>query len=65
MYILIFLSIMGVLFIAGIIVLIVWLVKKSSYRSPNSPKPLDEARQRYARGEISTAEFEEIKRNLT
>ncbi len=65
MYVLIFLSVMGVLFIAGIIFLIIWLVRKSSYRSPAAPKPLDEARQRYARGEISAAEFEEIKRKLT
>ncbi|MHC4665145.1 MAG: SHOCT domain-containing protein [Planctomycetota bacterium] len=53
-----------------VIALIVWgvitLVKRgsSSYDAPRKNDPLDTAKERYAKGEISKEEFEEIKRNL-
>ncbi|OGO19004.1 MAG: hypothetical protein A2144_12570 [Chloroflexi bacterium RBG_16_50_9] len=54
-----------------IIALIVWgvvaLVRRGSAASgtPPKPDPLEIARERYARGEISREEFEEIKKNLS
>ena len=54
-----------------IIALIVWgvvaLVRRGSSASDASPKrdPLDIARERYAKGEITKEEFEEIKKNLS
>ena len=54
-----------------IIALIVWgaiaLVKRGSFSSdtPQKHDPLDTAKERYAKGEISKEEFEEIKKNLT
>lgn len=54
-----------------IIALIVWgviaLVKRSSFSSDIQQKqdPLDTAKERYAKGEISKEEFEEIKKILT
>jgi putative membrane protein len=50
----------------GVIILIVWGVNKliKSGRSENRSNPLDIARERYARGEISKEEFEQIKKDL-
>jgi putative membrane protein len=54
-----------------IIALIVWgviaLVKRNSFSSDARQKhdPLDIAKERYAKGEISKEEFDEIKKNLT
>ncbi len=53
-----------------IIALVVWgviaLVRRGTSASdtPQKRDPLDIARERYARGEITKEEFEEIKRNL-
>jgi len=54
-----------------VIALIVWgviaLVKHSSSTTNTLQKhsPLDTAKERYARGEISKEEYEEIKKNLS
>jgi putative membrane protein len=59
------------LFWAGIIVLIVWGIKKltqgggSRTDAPGGRSALDIARERYARGEISREEFEQIKRDIS
>ena len=46
---------------------IVWVVKNSSSKSdtPEKRTPLDIARERYAKGEISKEEYEELKKNLS
>ncbi len=56
-----------VLFWGGLIALIVWGVTKLTKRSDSASKhdPLDVAKERYARGEISREEFEQIKKDLS
>ena len=60
-----------VLFWGAIVTLVVWGVKKLTERgrseSSTSEKrdPLDIAKERYARGEISREEFEQIKKDLS
>lgn len=53
----------GALFWAAVIGLIVWLVVRAAGGSPpqeRGPSPLEIARERYARGEISREEFQRI-----
>ncbi len=62
-------SLMFVLFWGGIIALVVWLVQSATRRGdgtmpPPSADPLDIAKARYARGEISREEFEQIRQAL-
>ena len=54
------------IFWGGLIALIVWGIKKLTERSGTTLKrdPLDVAKERYARGEISREEFEQIKKDL-
>lgn len=54
-------------FWGGLIALIVWGVAKLSGRGGTTPKrdPLDVAKERYAKGEISREEFEQIKKDLS
>ena len=56
-----------VLFWGGLIALIVWGIKKLTGRDESTPKrdPLYMAKERYARGEISREEFEQIKKDLS
>jgi len=56
-----------VLFWGGLIALIVWGITKLTRRSDSATKrePLDVAKERYARGEISREEFEQIKKDLS
>lgn len=54
--------------ITGIILLIVWLVRRVSYSSETSTKTsdaLDILKQRYARGEITKNEYEDIKKDIS
>lgn len=55
-----------VLIIAGIIIIIIWAVSKSSGPEQKQEKEsaLDILKKRYARGEISKEEFEEKKKDL-
>jgi len=54
------------IFWGGVIALIVWGIKKLSERGTSTPKhPLDVAKERYARGEISREEFEQMKQDLS
>ena len=56
-----------VIFWGGIIVLIVWGIKKLTERGGSTSKhdPLDIAKERYAKGEISEEEFNQLKKNLS
>ena len=55
-----------VIFWGGLIALIVWGITKLVGRGSAIPKhdPLDIAKERYARGEISREQFEQIKKDL-
>ncbi|MDP2720281.1 MAG: SHOCT domain-containing protein [Dehalococcoidia bacterium] len=60
-----------ILFWGGLILLIVWAIKKIARIGESGPgaagksSPVDIARERYARGDISREEFEQIKRDLS
>lgn len=56
-----------VLFWGGLIALIVWGIKKLSGGGGTARKndPLDIAKERYAKGEISEEEFKQLKNNLS
>ena len=56
-----------VLFWSGLTALIVWGITKLSSRDSSSPKhyPLEVAKERYARGEISKEEFEQLEKDLS
>ena len=55
------------IFWGGLIALIVWGIMKLSRRNGSTSKrdPLDIAKERYARGDISKEEFEQIKKDLS
>jgi putative membrane protein len=59
-----------IFFWAVVIALVVWVVKKLTERgttpidSTVPTKPLDIAKERYAKGEITKEEFEQIKKGL-
>jgi putative membrane protein len=55
-----------IIFWAGFIALITWIVVKlvRSGQKSSSESPLDIAKTRYARGEITKKEFEQIKKDL-
>jgi putative membrane protein len=57
----------GALFVALLVILIVWAVRHSRQPSgtPSGHDALDIAKKRYASGEISHEEFERIKKNLS
>ncbi|HSO28979.1 MAG TPA: SHOCT domain-containing protein [Candidatus Sulfomarinibacteraceae bacterium] len=58
----------GLLVMVGVVVLIVWAVSAASRgavsREPERPTALDILRERFARGEITQAEFEQAKKTL-
>ena len=55
------------IFWGGLIALIVWGITKLSGRGDTTLKhsPLDVAKERYAKGEISREEFKQIKKDLS
>jgi putative membrane protein len=59
-------GIMMVLFWGGLIALVVWGINRMTRRGGNLARkgPLDIARERYARGEISKDQFEQLKKDL-
>jgi putative membrane protein len=61
-------GIIFVLFWAAVILLIVWIVKRvgnrDSYTGTSLKSPLDIAKERYAKGEITKEQFEQIKKDL-
>ena len=56
-----------VFFWGGLIALIVWGITKLSRRNGSTTKhdPLDIAKERYAKGEISAEEFDQIKKDIS
>ncbi len=62
-WVFVFNLVMGLLTVAGLVALVVWIVRGFGRRQ-TADAPLEIARTRYARGEITQAEFEEIKKNL-
>ncbi len=56
-----------VIFWGGLIALIVWTIIKLNRRGEATQKhsPLDVAKERYAEGEISREEFEQLKKDLS
>lgn len=56
-----------ILFWGGLIALIVWGITKLSGRNGSTSKrdPLDLAKERYAKGEISREEFNQLKKDLS
>lgn len=62
-------GILFVLFWGAIIFLIVWAVRRSSQGhgagTPGNRSALDIAKERYARGEITKEQYEQIKKDLT
>ena len=58
-------------FWGGVIYLIVWGIRKLAERDRAAPggaekrNPLEIAKERYARGEISRQEFEQLKKDLS
>ena len=55
-----------VLLWGGLIALIVWGIKKLTERdSVAGRNPLDMAKERYARGEISRGQFEQLRKDLS
>ncbi len=55
-----------VIFWGGLVALTIWGITKLNRRNDSPPRhdPLDIARERYARGEISKKEFEQLKKDL-
>jgi len=56
-----------ILFWGGLIALIVWGIRKLSGGDSSTRKndPLDIARERYAKGEITEEEFKQLKKNIS
>jgi len=55
-----------IVFWGGLIALVTWIIFRlvRSGQQPSSQTPLDIAKARYAKGEISKEEFEQIKKDL-
>lgn len=53
-----------ILFWVAVVALIIWVVRRLGENNQKASNPLDIVRERYAKGEINKAEFEEIKKNL-
>ena len=56
-----------IIFWVGLIALITWIVVKlvRSGQQPSSQTPLEVAKTRYAKGEITKKEFEQLKKDLS
>ncbi len=65
----ILMMILMIVFWGGVIALIVWAVTRFARRTGSTithrTDPLDIAKERYARGEITKEQYEQIRRDLT
>ncbi len=66
-WLIIFGGLFMVIFWGGLIALIVWAIVKLNRRGETTQKhsPLDVAKERYAKGDISREEFEQLKKDLS
>jgi putative membrane protein len=64
----IFMLVFWILVIVGVVLLIKWLVEQTSHggytHAPPNSQALEIAKSRYAKGEISKEEFDQIKQDL-
>ena len=60
-------SILFIIFWGAVVALIIWGISKATNRGKANVrrKPLDLAKERYAKGEISKEEFDNIKKDLS
>ena len=61
----IIMPIMMVLFWGGVIAVAVWGIRQFTRGRDRGQSPLDIARERYAKGEITAEEFEKLRRDLS
>lgn len=56
-----------VILVVGLVLLVVWVIKTpgKNVRSETEETPLDILKKRYARGEITRSEYEEMKRDIS
>jgi len=60
-----FMILFWILIIAGVVVLVKWLIDQSSTsKGPGDKSPLEILRERYARGEINREEYEQKRHDL-
>src|SRR3989344_4038291 len=59
-----FWNILWLIFLIGIIVLIIWLIYNFTKKGKESETPIDILQKRYAKGDISKKQFEEMKKEL-
>jgi len=59
-----FWNMLWLVFLIGAIVLIVWLIYKFTKKREESETPINILQKRYAKGEISKKQFEEMKKEL-
>ncbi|MBS3140144.1 SHOCT domain-containing protein [Candidatus Woesearchaeota archaeon] len=52
------------IFLIGVIVLIIWFIYKFIKKGKKSETPINILKRRYASGEITKKEFEEMKKKL-
>ncbi len=62
MWLMIFMAIFFLLLLIGVVLLIVWLLSRIR---PGAQAPLDILNRRYAQGEISREEYEQMKRAIS
>jgi len=59
-------GILALIFLAALIALVIWGVRQATgHSTTGTMKALDIAKERYARGEISKEEFEQLKKDLS
>ena len=55
-----------ILIVIGVIFLIIWLVKRSGYSTTEKPstKSIEVLKERYAKGELTKEQYENMKKDL-